>query len=91
MHTFRKWADLFMFTFWKKWFIEIKVAVQKKEAPLRVSLHEIIMRDYGHLLNVQNFPNYDTFVVQASTSRSHLESATENLNNIYKGLLQSEG
>ena len=80
-----------MFLFWKKCFIEIKVAVQKKEAPLRVSHHEIIMRDYGHLLNRQNFPNYDTFKAQATTAENHLKSVTENLNKIFKGLLQSEG
>ena len=80
-----------MFSFWKKWFIEIKVAVQKKEAPLRVSLHEVIMREYGHLINSQNFPNYNIFAAQGITAKNHLESATENLNNIYKGLLQSEG
>ena len=91
MHTFRTWAPDFMFLFWKKCFIEIKVAVQKKEAPLIVSHHEIIMRDYGHFLHRQNFPNYDTFKTQASTASNHLQSATENLKNIFTGLLQSEG
>ena len=81
----------FLFKFWKKSFIEIKVAVEKKEAPLRISYHQLLMRDYDHFLNEQNFLNFEAFRLQLTAASNNLLAAAENLNNIFKDLRQSEG
>ena len=85
-------VNYFLYNFWKKSFIEIKVAVEKQEAPRRVSYHEIIMRDYQHFFNEQNFPNFAAFQNQLNHVSQNILSAAENLNNTLKALRrQSEG
>ena len=84
------WVYSFLFKFWRKCFIEVKIAVEKKEAPLRVSFNEIIMRDYEYLLNEQNFPTIEVFRNHLTIARNNLLSATDNLNIIFKEMREVE-
>ena len=84
------WVYSFLFKFWRKCFLEVKIAVEKKEAPLRVSYNEIIMRDYEYLLNEQNFPTIEVFRHQLTIARINLLSDTDNLIDIFEDLRAPE-
>ena len=53
---------------WKKSFTEVRVAVEKKEAPLGIYYPEVIMRDYEHFLAEQNFEAFRNELTIAITS-----------------------
>ena len=82
------WADPngweFMFEFWKKSFIKIKVLVQKQEPLPSPAYSEVISREYGRFLQEHNFPNVDTFKAEARGAIASLKNDSENFNNIYK-------
>ena len=77
----------FMFEFWKKCFIQIKVAVQSEEPLPSESYHEVISRDYGRFLQDNNFANVDAMKTEAAVAIISLKNASENLNTKYKQML----
>ena len=80
-----------MFEFWRKCFIQIKVAVQKQEALPRESWHEVILREYGRFLNSHNFANTDVFDTEVRVVRESLKNESEAFNNTYKALIKRDG
>ena len=92
--TFDLWscklAEDIMFLFWKKSFIELKVAVHKNEILPRDSCHEIMMREYGHLLHEENFADSDAFIAGVTQSMNLIEAATKILDNTFKDLMKNE-
>ena len=84
-------GSMFLYEFWKNCFIQIKVAVQKKEPLPRESFHTVMLREYGRFLNVHNFPSLDAFKQEAWLAVISLKNASEALNNMYKTLMKSDG
>ena len=86
------WADPngweFMFEFWKKSFIKIKVLVQKLEPLPPCAYTEVISRDYGRFLQEHNFANVDAFKSEARVAIAALKNDSEHFNNIYKEILR---
>ena len=80
-----------MFEFWRKCFIQIKVAVQKQESLPRESWHEVILREYGRFLNSHNFANTDVFDTEVRVVRESLKNESEAFNNTYKALIKRDG
>ena len=84
-------VDEFLFEFWKKSFIELKVAVQKNENRPRELYHEVIMRDHGRFLNELNFNGMEAFIIETDTvAKNPFRATSENLNNIFKDLMKVE-
>ena len=92
--TFDLWscklAEDIMFLFWKKSFIELKVAVHKNELLPRDSCHEVMMREYGHLLHEENFADSDAFIDGVTNSMNVIKAATMILDNTFKDLMKNE-
>ena len=84
------WSDAwdFMFEFWKKCFIKIKVLVQKQESLPPPTYTEVISRDYGRFRRDHNFASVDAFIAEARVAIDALKNESENTNNIYKDLLR---
>ena len=86
------WADPngweFMFEFWKKSFIKIKVLVQKQETLPAHAYTEVISRDYGRFLLEHNFANLDALKAEVKVAIDSLKNESENTNNIYKEILR---
>ena len=76
----------FMFEFWKKCFIQIKVAVQKEEPIPSESYHVVISREYGRFLQENNFDNIETMKTDANSAVISLKNASEYFNNIFKDM-----
>ena len=89
------WADPngweFMVEFWKKCFIQIKVAVQSEEPLPSESYHEVISRDYGRFLQENNFANVDVMKNEAMVAIISLKNASENFSNNYKQMFGEGG
>ena len=83
-------GKVFMYEFWRKCFIQTKVAVQKGEPLPRESWHVVIFREYGRFLNSANFANHDAFESEAKIAVESLVNASENFNNTYKAMMQSD-
>ena len=79
-----------MFEFWRKCFIQTKVAVQKGESLPSESWHLVIFRDYGRFLDSANFSIYDAFVTETRVAIESLKNASDNLNNTYKALMKGD-
>ena len=92
--TFDLWscklAEDITFLFWKKSFIELKVAVHKNEIISHESYHEALMRGLGRFLSEENFNNLDAFKSEVRTVENTLVAATNNFNNIFKNLMEKE-
>ena len=71
-------GDVFLYSFWSKSFMELRVAVHKNENLPLDSYHETIMREFGHLLNVQNFKDSDVFQEEVSNAVNNLHAAYVN-------------
>ena len=82
-----KW---FVFEFWKKCFIQTKVAVQKEEPLPRESWHVVMLREYGRFSNSQNFTNLNAFKAEARVAQESLKNTSDNLNNTYKALTKRD-
>ena len=82
--------EAFLFLFWKKSFIELKVSVHKNENNPRGSYHEVIMRDFGRFLNDQNFIDSNVFQAQVKIEMINFEDIAENSNNIFKELMRED-
>ena len=78
----------FIFEFWRKCFIQTKVAVQKEEPLPRESWHVVMLRDYGRFLDSHNFTNLNAFDTEARIAKESLKNASDNLNNTYKALMK---
>ena len=74
----------FIFEFWKKCFIQLRVKLVKKEPLPSEFYHEVIFRDYGRFLLYQNFANVDAMETEASIAIISLKNESDNFNNIYK-------
>ena len=83
------WSDAwdFMFEFWKKCFIKIKVLVQKQESLPPPTYTEVISRDYGRFLQHHNFANFDALKAESRVAIDSLKNDSENYNNIYKVIM----
>ena len=83
------WAELnaeeFMFLFWKKSFIELKVAIHKSEKLPRV-FSQAIIRDLGRFLDEQNFNNSQALKNEARIAMEAIRADTVTLNNIFKDI-----
>ena len=77
-----------IFEFWRKCFIQIKVAVQKEEPLPRESWHVVMLREYGRFLDSHNFANLDAFYTEARVAKESLKNASDDLNNTYKALMK---
>ena len=86
----RAMAESVLFQFWKKSFIELKVAVHKNEIISHESYHEALMRGLGRFLNEENFNNLDAFKSEVRTVENTLVATTNNFNNIFKNLMEKE-
>ena len=86
----RVMAESVLFQFWKKSFIELKVAVHKNEIISHESYHEALMRGLGRFLNEENFNNLDAFKSEVRTVENTLVATTNNFNNIFKNLMKKE-
>ena len=82
------YGQWFVFEFWKKCFIQTKVAVQKEEALPRESWHVVMLREYGRFTNSHNFTNLNAFDTEARIAKESLKNASDNLNNTYKALME---
>ena len=80
----------FLFQFWKKSFIQLKVSVQKNESLPRESHHEVIMRDHGRFLNELNFNDLDEFITEHATVLDTFRATAANLNIIFQDLMKDE-
>ena len=78
----------FMFEFWKKSFIKIKVLVQKQEPLPPCAYTEVISSNYGRFLEEHNFPNVETFKSEARGAIASLKNDSEHFNIIYKEILR---
>ena len=81
-------AEQFLFLFWKKSFIELKVAVHKDENLPRESWHEVLMREHGRFLIDQNFTDSFAFEAEVLLVIDVVLQAIENLNNTFKELMK---
>ena len=79
-------GSVFMFEFWRKCFIQTKVAVQKEEPLPRESWHVVMMREYGRFMNRDNFVNFYAFDSEAQVARQSLVEQSDHYNKIYKEL-----
>ena len=84
-------GSMFLYEFWRKCFIKIQVAVQKKESLPQESFHIVILREYGRFLNGHNFPNLHAFKNEVWVAVTSLKAASETFNNTYKTLMKSGG
>ena len=84
------WSDAwdFMFEFWKKCFIKIKVLVQKQESLPPPTYTEVISRDYGRFKRDHNFASVDAFIAEAQVAIDALKNESENTNNIFKEIMR---
>ena len=83
-------VEHFLFQFWKKSFIQLKVSVQKNENFPRESHHEVIMRDHGRFLNELNFNDLDEFITEHATVLDTFRATAANLNIIFQDLMKDE-
>ena len=77
----------FIFEFWKKCFIQLRVKLVKKEPLPSEFYHEVIFRDYGRFLLYQNFANVDAMETEASISIISLKNESDNFNNTFKEIM----
>ena len=83
-------GEAFLFFFWRRSFIELKVSVHKNENIPRKSYHESIMRDFGRFLNAQNFNDSDVFQEEVDVAIHYLHVTAGNFNNLFKELMKED-
>ena len=83
-------GEVFIYEFWRKCFIQTKVAVQKGEPLPSESWHVVIFRDYGRFLNSANFSIHDAFKTETRVAIESLKNASDNFNNTYKALMKRD-
>ena len=79
-----------IFEFWRKCFIQTKVAVQKKESLPRETWHFVIFREYARFLNSDNFANHDAFESEARVAVASLVNASDTFDNTYKAMMMTD-
>ena len=81
----------FIHEFWKKCFIQIKLAVQKQESPPREPWHIVIMREYGRFLVSGNYTNLDAFETEVELAFASIKTASNHFSDTYKAMMESDG
>ena len=90
-YRYRVRGALFIHEFWKKCFIQIKLAVQKQESPPREPWHIVIVREYGRFLISGNFTHLDAFEAEVRLAFDSLKTACNHFNDAYKAMVASDG
>ena len=81
-------GDVFLFSFWRKSWFELRVALLKNENFPRESYHETIMREFGRFLNVKNFKDSEVYQEEVSTAINNFHAAYEKSNTIIDELMK---